>query len=110
HLPESEQRDMLALVAQSAPTALEEGRTQLLAWRAGDVSALEAQMDTGLLADPELREALLDGRNRDWAEKVDRLLRGGGRIFVAAGAAHMAGDTGLPALLAVKGFTVRRVQ
>lgn len=80
------------------------------AWLTGDLAVLKQEMERGILADPELRRALLTQRNEAWAENVADLLANGRRHFVAVGAAHMLGDEGLPALLAARGYTVRRIQ
>lgn len=106
-LPESDQRALLSA------TVREDGQSEdglADAWAKGDMSAIERETQRGMLADPQLREALLDGRNRAWADKVAALLKSGAHPFVAAGGAHMAGARGLPALLAARGFAVRRVQ
>lgn len=109
-LPEQDQRDLLAGVIEEASRPMQEHDPLYDAWAAGDVAALEREARTGLLADPELREALLAGRNRAWAPKVAAMLRQGRRPLVAVGAAHIAGADGLPALLAAQGYAVRRVQ
>lgn len=108
-LPEKEQRDLLAGVVQEAADDAMQDRLGK-AWGRGDMAAIEAETHTGLLADPELRAALLVQRNAAWAEKIVSLLNGGARPFVAVGAAHMAGPEGLPALLAARGYTVTRIQ
>lgn len=108
-LPETEQRDLLAAVVAEAGGAI--GNERLAhAWASGDMAALEAETRNGILADPELREALLIAPNRRWAKKVAAILRSGGRPLVAVGAAHMAGPAGIPALLASDGFAVKRLQ
>ncbi|WP_235911484.1 TraB/GumN family protein [Croceibacterium soli] len=107
-LPALEQAELLTGLAADAEGDFEDRR--VIAWLTGDMVALERDSTAGILADPELREALQLARNRAWALRVAALLKRGERPFVAVGAAHMWGDEGLPALLAAKGFKVRRVQ
>jgi uncharacterized protein YbaP (TraB family) len=109
-LPEQDQRDLLLAVLAEAGEGKDKADKLAREWRRGNMKALEAETHRGLLADPELRQALLLGRNNLWASRIDARLRAGQHPFVAVGAAHMAGPDGLPALLAAKGWTVRRVQ
>ena len=48
-------------------------------------------------------------RRGQWADAIDRLHASGQRVFAAVGALHMPGPTGLPALLARRGYQVERV-
>lgn len=107
-LPPAAQAELLAGLSADAEGGVEDRR--VIAWLTGDMAALERDSATGILADPELREALQLSRNRAWAQRVVELLERGEQPFVAVGAAHMWGDEGLPALLAAKGYAVRRVQ
>lgn len=109
-LPEQDQRDLLAGVIEEAAQPAQDVDPLYDAWAKGDLAALEREAGTGLLADPELQEALLVGRNRAWAPRVAAILRSGRHPLVAVGAAHMVGAEGLPALLEKQGYTVRRVQ
>jgi uncharacterized protein YbaP (TraB family) len=106
-LPQADQSALLASVAQDDPG--DEARLARL-WRTGDIEAIAGETHKGMLADPELREALLVARNRAWEARIEAILRGGRTPFVAVGAAHMAGPDGLPAMLAAKGYKIRRLQ
>ena len=107
-LAEPDQAVLLTEAAREVGSGSEERLAE--AWLTGDLAVLEREMRAGILADPELREALLVARNRAWTEQVASLLAQGRRPFVAVGAAHMLGDEGLPPLLAARGYTVRRIQ
>ncbi|HYD24276.1 MAG TPA: TraB/GumN family protein [Croceibacterium sp.] len=107
-LPEADQAGLLQEAAREDGPA--EERALVAAWLAGDLAALERETREGMLADPELREALLTGRNRAWAARIAELLRADRRPLVAVGAGHMLGPDGLPALLAARGYAVRRIQ
>lgn len=79
------------------------------AWLIGDIKVLEEAASTGILADPELREALLIGRNRNWVQQLDPLLKLSARPLVAVGAAHLVGPDGVPAMLEKRGYRIERV-
>ncbi len=108
-LPEADQRDLLeATIAEAS--AADHSVDLAKSWASGDMAALGTETSRGLLADPELRAALLVNRNRAWVDKIAALLKSKSRPFIAVGAAHLAGTDGLPVLLAAQGFTVTRVQ
>lgn len=107
-LPQSEQVDLLVSIASESESY--DPAASLEAWLTGDMAQLERLGSTGILADPELRDALLDHRNRNWLPAILGHVDGGAKPFIAVGAAHMFGDAGLPALLRAEGYAVTRIQ
>jgi len=84
------------------------------AWAAGDVNGIERSVleeleDLPPPAAQALRERLYERRNVEMAQKVSAMLAGSEPHFVAIGAGHLVGPTGLPELLRKQGFTVRRL-
>lgn len=110
-LPEAEQRDLLtAVVADADNDQRKDYEALVTMWLTGDMDTLAHENRQGMLADPELREALLVQRNVDWIGKLTGWMPRNAPLFVAVGAAHLAGEDGLPALLADEGYSVRRIQ
>lgn len=99
---------------------VEQGRARQLllkvadVWARGDLEALEHYGDwcdcLKTAQDRAQLKRLMDDRNPGMAERIDAVHRGGQAIFAAVGALHMVGPTGLPALLAQRGYQVERVR
>ncbi|WP_369025278.1 TraB/GumN family protein [Qipengyuania sp. RANM35] len=109
-LPETEQRDLLQAVIDEIIGGTSEDDRLARDWLRGDVDALSRTADGGMLADPELREALLVRRNHDWAAKLATILARPEKPLVAVGAGHMGGPDGLAAMLEARGYSVARTQ
>jgi uncharacterized protein YbaP (TraB family) len=76
------------------------------AWRAGDLAVLEALLLEGYADMPQLYDALVDRRNRNWIPQLQSLLQQQEDSLVVVGALHLVGERGLLALLARAGITV----
>ena len=109
-LDEADQRAMLESVIADADNAPRAYRDMVTAWLKGEPEKLAEAANRGLLQRPQIRERILVRRNRDWAAQIEDLLNLGARPFVAVGAAHLAGDDSVQALLEAKGYRVTRVQ
>lgn len=109
-LPESEQRDLLNAVIVEARKRQSDPARLMHAWRSGNIDTVSIENRRGMLADPELRAALLVNRNRNWTARIATLLEASPKPLIAVGAAHMAGTDGLPVLLSQAGYTVTRIQ
>jgi uncharacterized protein YbaP (TraB family) len=82
------------------------------AWSKGDVEKLDKIMIEDDLEDtPEVYQALLVNRNRNWAVKLDDLVKTEpGVFFVAVGAGHLTGKDSVLGMLTAKGYKVERVE
>ena len=109
-LPGAAQQVLLGQVALEAADKHNDERDVMELWLRGDDLGIARESRTGFLADPQLHQALLTGRNQAWAAQIDAMLKSGVRPFIAVGAAHVAGSDGLQAMLAARGWKIARVQ
>ena len=80
----------------------------LRAWLTGNTQVLEAATIEGIMADGELRSALLVNRNADWMRQLVPILDAKPKPLIAVGAAHLVGPDGLVIMLEDNGYTVTR--
>lgn len=110
-LPEAVEVQYLDDVAAETLAPPRNGVALQAAWLHGDMDKLGPLVVDVMKRDrPALYESLLKRRNLAWAQALVAEMDRPGVELVAVGALHMAGDDGLPALLAARGFKVRRVQ
>ena len=105
-MSEAEQMDMLHQSIDDYDTALAELDELEAAWERGDdreIARLEAKDMT-----PALYQRLLAGRNRLFAKRLLERMQQPGVIFVAVGAAHLAGPDSVQVLLARAGLKAVR--
>lgn len=90
-------------------TAADQMQRAVAGWSTGDTTAMDRfAFENGRAISEEVHQIFLAKRNADWADQIEGLLKGSGVSFIAVGAAHLAGDDSLQALLAAKGITVTR--
>ena len=81
------------------------------AWAVGDMAGLERLAVTEMRnQSTELYDALLTRRNTNWAGQIETMLAGSGTVFIAVGAAHLAGDDSVQEILADRGVVAERVR
>lgn len=87
----------------------EEMTTMVGHWRHGRTEDLAAYLIAGMEAFPELRQVVLDDRNRDWIPSIEAFLEGDQNVMVVVGAGHLVGPNSVIDLLERQGHTpVRR--
>jgi len=94
-----EQTRFLLDSADDAPQLNDDLQKLIAAWRAGDLRALEKEFLKEREKSPELYDALLGRRNRQWLPKIEALLEEDRDYLVVVGALHFVGRDGLLALL-----------
>lgn len=82
----------------------------IAAWRFGDIAYLEANTLKDMQNYPELYEALVLRRNRNWVRKIVDLLDDDQDYLIVVGALHLVGEDSVPALLRQRGNEVSQVR
>jgi len=109
-MPQSIQLDFL----RSAMRDADKGSIQLTelidAWKSGDVATIARLEDEDMRqTEPELYQRLLVQRNEAWAKKIAVMLQQPGTIFIAVGAAHLAGSDSVQVQLQKLGVEAQRL-
>ena len=105
----SQIRELKRLI-QSLPQTRVQSELLLDLWRTGDVDRLGMTISSYFRGYPGMEDALVGNRNRIWLSQIESLLGSGETTaMVTVGAAHMAGNKGLLALLCAEGYDVERV-
>ncbi len=73
------------------------------AWRYGDLKYLEENMLAEMQNYPELYEALVVARNRNWTKQIEALLADDQDYLIIVGALHLIGEDGVPTMLRALG-------
>ncbi len=80
------------------------------AWKTGDADTINRTMRTDYKDAPSFYQRLITDRNRLWMPKLEGFLHDRRQTrLVVVGAAHTAGDEGLPALLRKQGYQVEQL-
>ena len=105
--PQEDQLDFLRSTLEDFDTATTDLDKLVEAWATGDVEAIETVgVDPMRESSEELYQALLVRRNTNWADQIQAELAGSGTVFIAVGAAHLAGDDSVQEILERRGVEV----
>jgi uncharacterized protein YbaP (TraB family) len=109
NLPEDIQLEFLRSTLKDYDDASTELDAMVDAWSSGDVARLNSVTNQDMKVEaPDIYKALLTDRNVGFADQIQTLLAGSGTAFVAVGAAHLAGDDSVQAMLEARGIEVER--
>jgi uncharacterized protein YbaP (TraB family) len=109
-LPERAQVALLEGALASSEAANREFAGMLKAWSSGDVAGIGRTFDRDLSGSPDLANALIHQRNRNWSRWIEQRMGQPGALMIAVGAGHLAGKESVVAMLQKDGYRVRRVQ
>lgn len=109
-MPSALQLDMLRQTLHETDASKLEFKELVEAWDKGDVEAI-ARLENSLMKreTPALYQRLLVTRNATWAGKIRAMLDTPGTVFIAVGAAHLAGPDSVQAQLHKLGVDATRV-
>lgn len=108
-VPFDEQVSMLAFFAEQPELAAAEPADMVRWWRQGQAEPFATLLAQRRAQWPHALATLVDARNRQWMPKIQALIADRVPTLIVAGALHLVGEAGLPALLAAAGFDVRAV-
>lgn len=109
-LPPSLQLDFLRDTLHDADQDSSELTGLIGAWKAGDTDAISRLEDEDVRKEsPELYKTLIVDRNKAWAAKIAAMLQHPGTVFIAVGAAHLAGPDSVQAQLKQMGIDSTRL-
>jgi hypothetical protein len=109
-LPEQAQRSLLEGAIEDNTSMSGDFSRMLAAWARGDVEAIAKSFNRDLSASPELKQVLLERRNANWSQWVEKRMATPGSVMVAVGAGHLAGRDSVVEMLKRQGYKVRRLQ
>jgi len=100
------QRDMLIQTMSNSMELTEIMDEMINAWYYGDVEYLEKTLLADMQDLEELHETIVVNRNRNWVEKIQKLLNEKDDYLIIVGALHLVGEEGVPHLLSQRGHNV----
>ena len=78
------------------------------AWATGDIDQMDQLFNKNMKQQsPKLYKTLVADRNKNWVPRIEVMLRDPKTYFVAVGAGHLGGPTGVIALLEKRGYEVK---
>ncbi|HSN18018.1 MAG TPA: TraB/GumN family protein [Gammaproteobacteria bacterium] len=108
-LPEKDQEAMLLQSLDQADSAQSDMDGMMAAWRRGDTASLQKELKEEFGPYPEVYQAILVQRNRNWVPQLEKLAASGRQYFVVVGALHLVGPDGVLASLEKDGYKIEQL-
>jgi uncharacterized protein YbaP (TraB family) len=84
-------------------------KNMMEAYKAQDITKLQAELDKQSAAEADFTKDLLDARNKTWIPKIEKAIRLK-PTFLAVGGGHLVGKNGVVHLLRARGYTVKAIK
>lgn len=97
--------EMIAMVEESSP---EETSKLVSKYKEENIMAMYDITTDKKFTSEQTKKAILDNRNENWLKIMPELMKNES-VFIAVGAAHLAGESGVINLLRKAGYTVKAV-
>ena len=109
-MPQSMQLALLRSTLRDTDRAAADLKALIAAWKGGDEATI-ARLENDLMRreEPQLYQRLLVERNEALSKRIAAMLQQPGTLFIAVGAAHLAGPDSVQAQLARDGMDTRRL-
>jgi uncharacterized protein YbaP (TraB family) len=108
-LPVASQIEFLLAAARDPARTVAQADEMINFWKAGDAARL-ADLLSEDMDDPILASAILYDRNERWADWIETRMKRPGAVFIAVGAAHLAGEKSVQDFLGQRDLVVTRIQ
>lgn len=106
-LPEQTQNEMFVATVKEVSSSDKLLADMQHAWETGNTKTMAKLFDSSIKEVPELYQTLVVERNKRWADEIQKLLAGSGKVFIAVGAGHLVGNDSVVAMLRERGVKVQ---
>lgn len=104
----SEQSAFLSQTLQDLEVVSQMADDMLEYWKKGDIGQLYAILLKTFKDYPQIENRLLHQRNKEWVQKIEKMMGENKNIFIVAGAGHFIGPGSVVAILQEKGYEVQQ--
>jgi uncharacterized protein len=108
-LPEKAQEAMLLQSLSDAGDTDQQMAAMMDAWHRGDTALLAKEQQQEFGPYPDIYQAILVQRNRNWVPELEKLAGSGKQYFVVVGALHLVGPDGVLASLEKDGYKIEQL-
>jgi uncharacterized protein YbaP (TraB family) len=103
-----DQKSFLSQTLKDLDISAQLAGDMMTAWQNGDADKLYALLFKSFEDHPGIEDRLLTRRNKDWIQRIEKMLKEPQNTMVIVGAGHLIGPEGLVELLKKEGYAVKQ--